>query len=482
MTACDPEDTSTLAALTVANTLPQLETMSGETMGGETMSGAIAPPSPVSKLASAPKLTKDAIRTSLQASTLDDVFATLFSNVTTGVLLTNFLLELGASALEIGLLTAIPMLANLVQPIGAHLSQKTSSLYAYGFWMNGTARLMWWVLAIGIGYSVWYSLDAQILIRLTLITALASALLAALSSASWLSWMVILVPRRLRGRYFSIRSSAANLTSLIAIPAAGWLVSQWQGGSIEGFGMALVLATIAGLLSIICQSFMTDVNPQAVGFQPERSLSSSALPLLDRALPPNQMIFLVYVSFWLFAVNIGTPFYNLYMLDVLHIDIAKVSVYNSFTAGANLLLLVGWGKLADRIGNRPILLGSGIVVAITPLFWLGTDASSLSVWLWLPGLHLLIGGTSAAIDLCLNNLQISVAPLHNPASYFGMVAAISGVTGALGTLTGGFLAQSWHPDGLNGLLAVFVLSSFLRLLAMLPLLWVQESDRLPVQA
>lgn len=34
--------------------------------------------------------TKDEIRTSLKASTLDGVFASLFSNVTGGVLLTNF--------------------------------------------------------------------------------------------------------------------------------------------------------------------------------------------------------------------------------------------------------------------------------------------------------------------------------------------------------------------------------------------------------
>ncbi len=460
------------AALTATNTFPQIEA-----------SEAIAPHPSALKLISVAKLTKDAVRTSLQASTLDNVFATLFSNITTGVLLTNFLLELGANTLEIGILTAIPMLANLVQPIGAHLSQKTNSLYTYNFWLNGTARLLWWVLAIGIAYSVWYGLDAQILIELTLITALVSALLAALSSASWLSWMVILVPRRLRGRYFSIRNSAANLTNLIAIPAAGWLVAQWRGGSIEGFGMALVLATIAGLLSLICQGFMTDVNPQANGSQLGRSPSSiSAVPSFDRALQPNRLIFLIYISLWLFAVNIGTPFYNLYMLDVLHIDIAKVSVYNSFTAGANLVLLVGWGKLADRIGNRPILLGSGVVVAIIPLCWLGTDTSSLSIWLWLPCLHLLIGGTWAAIDLCLNNLQISVAPIHHPARYFGIVAAISGVASALGTLTGGFLAQSWHPNGLSGLLGVFVLSSLLRLLAMLPLLWVQESDRSPASA
>jgi len=49
---------------------------------------------------------KKSVRTTLRASTLDGVFATIFGIVTTGVLLTNFLLELGATSVEIGLVTS----------------------------------------------------------------------------------------------------------------------------------------------------------------------------------------------------------------------------------------------------------------------------------------------------------------------------------------------------------------------------------------
>ncbi|NJR64442.1 MAG: hypothetical protein HC772_02525 [Leptolyngbyaceae cyanobacterium CRU_2_3] len=50
-------------------------------------------------------------------------------------------------------------------------------------------------------------------------------------------------------------------------------------------------------------------------------------------------------------------------------------------------------------------MGSGIVVAAIPLLWLMTGTGFLSIWVWLPLLHLLIGGTWAAIDLCLNNYK-----------------------------------------------------------------------------
>ncbi|HEY9638931.1 MAG TPA: MFS transporter [Coleofasciculaceae cyanobacterium] len=443
-------------------------------------------------------LDKAGIRRSLKASTLDSIFSTIFSNITSGVLVTNFLLELKASPTEIGILAAIPMLANLVQPLGAHFSERTTSRYVYNLWSNGIARLLWCILAIGIGYSAWRKVDPQFLVALTLVIALSSGLLAGLSSASWVSWMVILVPRRLRGRYFSIRNSAAHLANLIFVPLTGWMVARWIGGPIQGFGVVLMLGAISGMASLLCQSFMVDVNPQkAHPVQPAKALCISppepeALPeanipvkvpffrtLFGRLqLDNNALLFLIFFSLWMFGINLSAPFYSFYLLDHLQLDISKVTLYSSLTAGANLLLLVGWGRLADRFGNRVILLGSGAVVSVIPLLWLMTDSGSLSVWLWLPLLHMLIGGTWAAIDLCLNNLQIGIAPLRNQAAYFGTTAAITGVTSALGTLCGGFLVQVWSSEGL---IRLFILSSLIRLLSLTPLLFVREprSDRPP---
>ena len=189
------------------------------------------------------------------------------------------------------------------------------------------------------------------------------------------------------------------------------------------------------------------------------------------------MIFLLYFGTWTFAVNLSTPFYSLYMLDNLHLDVSLVTLYSSLTAGANLLMLMVWGKLADRIGNRPILLSVGILVAVTPIFWLATGANPVSVWIGLPLIHVLRGSTWAAIDLSIHNMQMSVAPLRNQACYFAIAAAITGVSGALGTTAGGFLAQLSSIGGLAGL---FALSAALRLLALLPLVFVREHRSQPL--
>jgi len=427
---------------------------------------------PVFSLSDQPqsKFSKTEIRSSLRASTFDGVFATIFSNIAGGVLLSNFLVELGASPVEIGLSASIPMMANLIQPLGAMLGDRTRSRHNYCLGIYTPSRLIWLLLLGGIAALHWGKITEHTMVLWTLVILSITHFLGALGSASWLSWLAALVPRQLRGRYFSIRNSAANLTCLICVPLAGLVVSRYGGGSIVGYGIVLLIGIVAGLVSLGFQWFMSDVNPQK---------QQQALPVKDETMPlvavlrdANFVRFLIYFSVWMFAVNLSAPFFNLYLLDNLGLDVSWVTIYSSLTSAANLLMLIVWGKLADRVGNRFLLLTVGVLAAMTPIFWLGTGTDTLSVWLWLPLLHLLAGGTWAAIDLCNNNIQLGIAPVQNQSTYFAIAAAIAGVSGALGTTAGGFLAQLAQYGGLPGL---FALSTIVRFVALIPLIWVHEA-------
>ncbi|MGB3207594.1 MAG: MFS transporter [Crinalium sp.] len=423
-----------------------------------------------------PQLNKQAIRCSLKASSWDGVFATIFTSMTGGVLLSNFLLQLGASPIEIGMVSSVPMVVNLLQPVGAYLSERTTSRRWYGIWIYAPARLLWLVLVLIIAWNCWHHIESHTLVILTLVMVLITNLMGAFGSASWLSWMAALVPQKLRGRYFGVRNSATSLTNLIGVPLMGLGISVFPGGTIQGYSLFLLLGVVAGLMSLGCQLQMADVNPQQQAVLGKDQIcateikDSNSLPLTGN-VEPNFLRFLLYVMCWAFAVNVSAPFFNLYLLDNLGIDVKWVTIYSSLMAGASLLMLVAWGKLADKIGNRPVLVLVGILVALTPLFWLGTGSNFVCVWVWFPLLHLLMGGTNAAIDLCNNNLLMVVAPKNNQASYFATVAAVAGVGGALGTTAGGFLAEFVEYGGLPGL---FAFSSVLRLAALLPMMLVQE--------
>ena len=454
---------------------------------------------PPTALSPTSRIPKDAIRTSLKASTTDSVLATVYSLGTGGILLSNFLVELGASPVVFGMLCSIPMLVNLIQPLGAYLSERSTSRFQYSLQTHGIGRLLWLVLVIGVAGFNLGVINTHQLVMLTLLIVLFSNLLGGLGAPSWLSWVGMIVPRQLRGRYFGIRNSAASLTNLVCVPIAGLVVSHWYGGSIQGYGVVLLVGIVFGIVGLGCQYFQVDMNPQLqntyYGSLPQTNeIKQGARELLagskgDRterdSTPPvasassiwknsNFLRFLLYFSFWALAVNLSSPFFNLYMLETLDLDVSYVTIYNSLQAGATLLMLIVWGKLADKIGNRPILICIGILVAATPLLWLGIGVNRLDMWLWLPLLHILAGGTWAAIDLCNSNIQLAIAPTKNQSIYFAIAGAVAGASGALGTTIGSFIVQFAQFGGLLGL---FALSSLFRLAALIPLLFVKEPER-----
>ncbi len=440
-------------------------------------------PSPTSKLS--PLIFKDGIRTSLKASTVDAVFATFMNITCSGILLSNFLVELDASPIVFGMLSSIAMIVNLIQPLGAYLSERTTSRFRFSVLTNGTSRLLWLLLVIGIAALSLGRINSHQVVMLVLVIVLLTNLSAALDSSSWLSWMATLVPRRLRGRYFGLRNSLASLTNLVCVPLAGLAVSKWPGGTLQGYGVVLFVGVISGLISLGCQYFQVDVNPQEQNAAAMKSSAQKAVSddannaTAEDSIWKNSnfLRFLLYFSSWMFAANLSLPFFNMYMLGTLNLEVSWVTFYGSLQAGANLLMLIIWGRLADKIGNRPILLVVGMVAASVPLLWLAIGTNLIDVWdlwLWLPLIHIFIGGNWAALDLCNNNLHIEVTPVKNKSIYFATTAAVGGVSGALGTTIGGFVAENPSFGGLAGLFAV---SAVLRLAALVPLMFVQEPGR-----
>jgi MFS family permease len=433
------------------------------------------------------RLPTSEIRRSLKASSIDGVFAAIFSTLTSGVLLSNFLVNLQASSLEIGILSAISMLANVVQPLGAWLGDRSNSRLRFCSSIYFPARFVWVFLLVGIFLYSHGQIDNRSMAIWTMGIVAISHLLGGLGSATWLSWMAALVPRKLRGRYFGVRNTAANLTSLIVVAIAGFWVANYPRGELAGFAIALVVSIIAGFISLICQWQMVDVNPQeriqaATGdLEPTsaaedfvtaaiviQSESAIATILRDRHFQG----FLVWLSVWTFSFNLSAPFFNIYLLQDLALDVSWVTLYNSLTSVANLALLIPFGRWSDRIGNRIPLVGMGLLMAVLPLLWLRIGTDALSLWVGLPLLYIFNGGASAAIELCINNLQIEIADDRHQAQYFGIAAALAGVSGAAGTIIGGELASL---DSWGGLPGLFAISSILRLLSPIPLILLDRA-------
>jgi len=88
-------------------------------------------------------LTQDEVESGLSAVIRDGMASMAFTTLTGGPFLVAFALKLGASNLIIGLLAAIPPLAQLIQIPSIYLVEKIRNRKAISFTASGVNRLFW---------------------------------------------------------------------------------------------------------------------------------------------------------------------------------------------------------------------------------------------------------------------------------------------------------------------------------------------------
>ena len=102
-------------------------------------------------------------------------------------------------------------------------------------------------------------------------------------------------------------------------------------------------------------------------------------------------------------------------------------------ARGNLALSPTVGRVADRIGNRPVLELSQVIVALGPLFYF---LASREHPLWIIGAWV-VWIAYAGMNVCLPNLMLKLAPTHDNAGYISSCEGLAGVMYGLGAIAGG---------------------------------------------
>jgi MFS family permease len=409
--------------------------------------------------------TRDALRT----STLDGVFAVQYITLTGGTLLTTFLLTLGATAGQIGLVASLPLLAALLQPLGAEVVRRRGGRRK-GVALGAAAiDVGLWGVTIGAAALLPPASAVPIVIGVLALQQAATAFVG----AAWTSWISDLVPARLRGRYFGSRNLIINALGTVTAVGAGLVLRGREG---EGEALSAFLVLIA--LGVACRL----VSLLFLGRQPEPRPAASPggglVVQIQRALKHGAFRrYLTFQAAWSFAVNLASPFFTVYMLGEAGVGADLALAFAALGTASNLVGQRVWGPLCDRYGDHQVVRVSGAWAAAQPLFWLFTDASAAGIALI--GVLTATGGFAwAGLTLATGNLTMRLAPEAGKTSFFAAQAAVGGGAGAFGALTGGVLAGSaaFGLVGLSSFKVLFVLSAMARLSAWLLL------RRVPVPA
>lgn len=256
--------------------------------------------------------------------------------------------------------------------------------------------------------------------------------LAAFSIAGFVTpglnqWMLDLAPARGRGSFFARRDI---VSSLVSAGVLFWMGRQLDaciraGHSREGY--LLVFCTVA-CLSLLDAVMMTMIQEPALPQPIHLSMKDLATPLREK----NFRAIVVLLSLWAFAQNFSVSFLSVYQLSELHLSHGSISAMTVAASALGIFMSGVWGRAADRLGWKNVLLTGGGLLCAAYLGWWAL-APQWAVFLAPPLMCLTTAGTGA-YSLSSLNLQYIASPGRGRTAYFGVTAAISNITGYLATL------------------------------------------------
>jgi MFS family permease len=377
-----------------------------------------------------------------------------------------FAVALGASEMQVGLLTSLPNLtANLSQLATPKLMEGRSRkklvtdlvLLQALVWLP-MSLLSLLVLLLGIRHAV---LPVLVVLLYT-----GYLTLGALNGPAWSSWMGDLVPEKERGRFFGQRNRWLGLASLTSMLAAGIFLEmcRWAGLVFLGFAVIFSLAMVARLLS---RHFLLKQYEPMFEEREEYHFGFSEFlkKIWRRGRRPNRFgRFTIYVVSMSFAVNIASPFFAVYMLRHLGFSYAVYVVIALSSASVRLLSMPFWGKFSDRYGRLTTLRLGGLLIPWVPILWIFTaNPACLSV------IEMFSGFAWAAFDLATFTFVYDIVSRKRRGICFSYMNALNGLGIFAGATLGGFLATRLSL-GLQPILSLFLLSGVLRLAVSLVLL------------
>ncbi|MGM0421127.1 MAG: MFS transporter [Bacillota bacterium] len=420
------------------------------------------------------------IKKDMDYSIKDGLFTNVMTTVFAGAYLTGFALELGLQAYLIGLLAALPALANLAQIFGPTYINKVGGEKKACLLSAGMYRILWLLIA-AIPFYLNFGLKIEKAIIIFLILLFLASLTAAFSNVSWMGWISMIVPPETRGGFFGKRNMYAGFSAMLAGFGAGIWIDTWKtlglGEPLWGYSILFLFALGSGLISWILMA-KTSSGREAQSEPAENStlLENLKVPLQDH----NFKLLVTFSMAWAFAVGVASPFFSVYMINTLNLKFTMISVFGVVAAVTNIIGMKYWGHFVDRIGSKSLLYFSSLGAGLLPLVWTFTSATNYNL-LWV--INILTGVFWSGIGLATSLLLMQLAREKYRIAYYGLFAAGTGLAAAVAPVVGGVIAGltvelSWSVGfiKMEGFHTLFGLAVVLRILS-LGLLRRVEVDR-----
>ncbi len=404
----------------------------------------------------APPIANEVMRT-MRLSIVEGTLTQMFLVWTSGAVLTGYMIHLGAGPMELAAVASIPMLAQASAPLAAWLL----SLYPQ--------RKLLAILLATIGRGVWIFPALLPLLRIPQEQAVLYLILLVGFShffqggagVIWSSWMGGVIPGTHRGRYFGLRGGILSVVGLVANLSAGVFLD--RVGAPINYQAVLTVATVLALIGVSLYALHYDPAETTLKLGFAETVTA---PLMD----VNFRKFLMFIVYWNPSIMLAAVFVFPYFLQHLQMTFTQIAIWASIAAMTTLVAGPLWGRLADAVGNKAVLIITSMIAATAlPLCWILATPDNLT-FIYVSGF--IDGVAWSAVTVSIFNLGLATAPGDRRTAYLAAIGLFGGIAGFLGGMLAGpllalfrqyefaLLGYEW-----TGFHTLFVVSALLRMQA-----------------
>lgn len=363
-------------------------------------------------------------RRGLRMSLIEGIPASILGNLLGGPLQTVYLAYLNFTALQIGIVMAIPSFALLVQVFVAFAMQRWRNRRRLVVLFATTHRALW--VATGL-VPLAFPEDSWVPVYVALW--LLSMTSNQAGGVVWTSLMADIVPAAVRGKYFGIRNTIHWFVISATLLVGGQIMERLPGAR----GFAVLFAISAACVIWNSWTLSQYPNPPFRPSESGRSLRMLSLPFANARFR-NATLF---ISGFILLQNVVVPLFSYVMLEVVGWRASEVTL---ITMLQNIVMMISyyyWGVLNSRFAAGTLLLWTFPLISAACALWAGMAILPVVVVLAL--VHAVLGFGLAGYNLLAFNFLIGDTPSADRPIYIAVFSAFTGIAGFLGPMIGGWL-------------------------------------------
>lgn len=390
-------------------------------------------------------LSEGELKSGLKNVIMDGLTTQAIATLTGGVFLVAFALKLGASNLTIGILAAIPPLGQLIQLPSIYIIEKYRVRREICILSTAVSRSFWLLIAM-----IPFLFFIKNPLNLLIIALILNGAFSAIGACSWNSWMRDLVPVNQMGSFFGKRMIYASIVGILFSLAAGIFIDYWKqlypDNELYAYSYIFFVGFLAGMFGL----YFLSKTPEPRMVVPEEKINFSRL-LLQPFKDSNFKNLIIFLGSWNFAVNLAAPFFTVYMLRRLNLDMSTIIILMVLNQVISMAFLSLWGKYSDRYSNKSILSINGPLFIVCILAWTFTARPEKYIFTMplLVIIHILMGISTAGITLSSGNIGLKLAPKGEATSYLAASSFVNSLAAGIAPVLGGLFADFFEASNLG---------------------------------